>query len=176
MTTPPDAQPYDRAQIGSVVHRFGPVADGGNAGCTAPPHAAAGAAPPADARLGAALVPELALTQFAPKHAQVHRGALDAAARVLTVAHRTGRAKPTAATSAAINSLRQQARLTSGLIGTVYRFSGAEVRLHHRALPSRWVPGHSSEHTRTVKGTDSRPQGRMYPRAHSRSGCRPAPG
>ena len=62
-----------------------------------------------EAGLGAALVPELALIQFAPTHAHVHRGALDAGARVLTVAHRTGRAEPTAATSAAITSLRQQA-------------------------------------------------------------------
>lgn len=62
-----------------------------------------------DAGLGAALVPELALTQFAPTQAHVHRGALDAGARVLTVAHRTGRAEPTAATSAAITALRQQA-------------------------------------------------------------------
>lgn len=46
MTTPPYAQPDDRAQNGSVARRLRPVADDGNAGCTAPPHVAAEAAPP----------------------------------------------------------------------------------------------------------------------------------
>jgi hypothetical protein len=39
----------------------------------------------------------------------VHRGALDAGARVLTVAHRGGRNEPTWATSAVLTALRQQA-------------------------------------------------------------------
>ncbi len=62
-----------------------------------------------DAGLCAALVPELALNQFAHAQAHVHRGALDAGARVLTVAHRSGRAEPTAATGAVMVALRQQA-------------------------------------------------------------------
>jgi DNA-binding transcriptional LysR family regulator len=61
------------------------------------------------AGLGAALVPELALSQFDHARAQVHRGALDAGARVLTVAHRGGRNEPTSATSAVLTALRQQA-------------------------------------------------------------------
>lgn len=62
-----------------------------------------------EAGLGAALVPELALTQFVHTQAQVHRGGLDGGARVLTVAHRLGRAEPTAATSAVMAALRQGA-------------------------------------------------------------------
>jgi DNA-binding transcriptional LysR family regulator len=62
-----------------------------------------------DAGLGAALVPELALTQFGHARAQVHRGALDAGARVLTVAHRAGRNEPTPAADALLTALRQQA-------------------------------------------------------------------
>lgn len=62
-----------------------------------------------EAGLGAALVPRLALTQLAHPGVHVHRGALDGGARVLTVAHRCGRAEPTAATSAVLAALRQQA-------------------------------------------------------------------
>jgi DNA-binding transcriptional LysR family regulator len=61
------------------------------------------------AGLGAALVPELALSQFDHAQAQVHRGALDAGARVLTLAHRAGRNEPTSATGAVVTALRQQA-------------------------------------------------------------------
>jgi DNA-binding transcriptional LysR family regulator len=62
-----------------------------------------------EAGLGAALVPELALSQFDHAQAQVHRGAMDAGARVLTVAHRAGRNGPTSATGAVLTALRQQA-------------------------------------------------------------------
>ena len=86
--------------------------------------AAAGAATPAvaheclefpaalalvDAGLGSALVPELALGQFEHSRAVVHRGALDAGARVLTVGHRAGRNEPAPAAAAVIAALRQQA-------------------------------------------------------------------
>ncbi len=62
-----------------------------------------------DAGLGAALVPELALSQFEHSRALERRGALDAGARVLTVAHRAGRNEPTPATGALLSALRQQA-------------------------------------------------------------------
>jgi molybdate transport repressor ModE-like protein len=64
-----------------------------------------------DAGLGSALVPELALGQFEHGRSLVHRGALDAGARVLTVGHRAGRNEPTAATAALIAALRHQARM-----------------------------------------------------------------
>ncbi|MCU1590190.1 MAG: putative LysR-family regulator [Frankiales bacterium] len=61
------------------------------------------------AGLGAALVPELALRQFQHAHALVHRGELDAGARVLTVAHCAGRNQPSAAIDAVVTALRRQA-------------------------------------------------------------------
>ncbi len=62
-----------------------------------------------DAGLGAALVPELALRQFDHARAQVHSGRLDAGARVLTIAHRTGRHEPTPVSAAVMAALREQA-------------------------------------------------------------------
>ncbi len=66
------------------------------------------------AGLGAALVPELALSQFEHPQALVHRGALDAGARVLTVAHRAGRSEPSAAVDAVLAALRRQAGTPPG--------------------------------------------------------------
>jgi molybdate transport repressor ModE-like protein len=59
--------------------------------------------------LGAAIVPELALDQFPQDGVRVHRGALDAGARVLTVAHRTGRSEPTAAVDVVLRELLRHA-------------------------------------------------------------------
>lgn len=61
------------------------------------------------AGLGAALVPDLALTQTPHDGVRVHRGALDPGARVLTLAHRTGRNEPTPVVHALVVELRRQA-------------------------------------------------------------------
>lgn len=62
------------------------------------------------AGLGAALVPDLALDQLSHPDVRVHPTGLDAGARVLTVAHRSGRHEPTAAVDALLVELRRQAR------------------------------------------------------------------
>lgn len=62
-----------------------------------------------DAGLGAALVPDLALTQTPHDGVRVHRGALDPGARVLTVPHRTGRNEPTPGVDVLVVELRRQA-------------------------------------------------------------------
>ena len=66
------------------------------------------------AGLGAAVVPDLALEQLGHDDVRVHRGALDAGARVLTVAHRTGRHEPTAAVAAVLAALRRQTTRGAG--------------------------------------------------------------
>ena len=65
------------------------------------------------AGLGAALVPELALEQFADAGVRVHPGRFDAGARVLTVAHRAGRNEPSAAVRVVLEAVREQAAPTA---------------------------------------------------------------
>lgn len=61
------------------------------------------------AGLGSALVPDLALGQLPHEGVRVHQGALDAGARVLTLAHRTGRHEPTRAAGVVMAELVRQA-------------------------------------------------------------------